>query len=240
VTVHDVARRLPGIAALRARCRALAMLDAVLSPEWQYRWYSFDAHWAPGEEMASMRNGSGDAYSIVFGSAGVFIRGFDHESPMSPYALTPPRPWPGVIDDVPDVFAECVSEPAFSLPELGVLAATACLWRQVDDDRWHAGTIDFPRRERAGDPTAGSAGPDADGADWLFALLVEESPDAYRRFAEDYYEVEVDGHAVAQVYALRPLDDDVVTALNPDTSLGDLADDIAEIGYPAPGSTGLD
>jgi len=31
-----------------------------------------------------MRNGSGDAYSIVFGPLGVIIRGFDHESPMSP------------------------------------------------------------------------------------------------------------------------------------------------------------
>jgi hypothetical protein len=33
--------------------------------------------------MASMRNGSGDAYSIVFSSHGAFIRGMEHESPMS-------------------------------------------------------------------------------------------------------------------------------------------------------------
>ncbi|MFE4802065.1 hypothetical protein ACFRFL_45945 [Streptomyces sp. NPDC056708] len=36
---------------------------------------------ADGEEMASMRNGSGDEYSIVFSAAGAYVRGFDHETP---------------------------------------------------------------------------------------------------------------------------------------------------------------
>lgn len=42
------------------------MLDAILSPACERRSYSFNAGWADGEEMASMRNGSGDEYSIVF------------------------------------------------------------------------------------------------------------------------------------------------------------------------------
>ncbi|GGV05405.1 hypothetical protein GCM10010502_70370 [Kitasatospora aureofaciens] len=45
-----------------------------------------------------MRNGSGDEYSIVFAPAGVYLRGFDHESPMSPYAED--GVWPGVVDSV--------------------------------------------------------------------------------------------------------------------------------------------
>jgi hypothetical protein len=40
------------------------MLDAILYPEWEYR-YSFDAEWGPEEELALMRNGSGDDYAIV-------------------------------------------------------------------------------------------------------------------------------------------------------------------------------
>jgi hypothetical protein len=198
------------------------MLDAVLSPEWQYRWYSFDSRWAPGEEMASMRNGSGDAYSIIFCDAGAFIRGFDHESPMSPYRVTPPTLWPGLIDDVPDAFAACVAEPAFGLPGLGLLAATVCLWREVSDDRWHAGELEFP---------AGSDDPAS--SRWMFALLVEGSPSAYQRFAEDYYEVPVDAAAIEHVYALRPLTEEVVGLLNPDVSLESLAEDAAEIGYPS-------
>jgi hypothetical protein len=39
---------------------------------------------------------------------------------------------------------------------------------------------------------------------------------------------------VGQVYALRPLSQEVVSLLNPEISLGDLAQDISEIGYPHP------
>ena len=56
---------LPAVAALALRSQSLAMLEAIVSPDdWDMRLYSFDAHWAPGERMASMRNGLGDEYFI--------------------------------------------------------------------------------------------------------------------------------------------------------------------------------
>ncbi|MEU8465708.1 hypothetical protein [Streptomyces sp. NPDC029003] len=219
MTVYDVARRLPAIADLRDLCRSLAMLDAILSPDWESRYYSFNAGWAEGEEMASMCNGSGDEYSIVFSAAGAYARGFDHESPMSPFG-NDGEPWPGVVDEVPAPFGAFVEEPAFTDHE-GVPVVTACLWRGPTDERWHHGTIDFP--EGTVDP---------DGATRLFGLLVDWSPEAFRRFAEDYYEVSVDLGAVSRVYALRPLDQKLVSLLNPEVSLTDLAQDISEIGYP--------
>jgi hypothetical protein len=221
MTVYDVARQLPAIADLRDLCRSLAMLDAILSPDWEGRYYSFNAGWADGEEMASMRNGSGDEYSIVFSAAGAYVRGFDHESPMSPYG-NDDEPWPGVIDEVPELFKPFVEEAAFT-DEHGVPVVTVCLWQGATDDRWHHGTIDFP--EDAVDP---------DGAMRLFELLVERSPEAFHRFAEDYYEVSVDLGAVRQVYGLRPLGQELVSSLNPEIRLSDLAQDISEIGYPQP------
>ena len=142
MTVRDVAHRLPSIADLRSHCRSLAMLDAILGPDWEDRLYSFNAHWADGEEMASMRDGSGDEYSIVSGRAGAYIRGFGHECPMNSHARHG-EPWPGVIDEVPAAFRSCVNEPAFR-DEDGVPIVTACLWREVTDDQWHHGAIDFP------------------------------------------------------------------------------------------------
>ncbi|MGW6505963.1 hypothetical protein ACWGCP_00065 [Streptomyces niveus] len=94
MTSCDVACRLPAIGDLRNLCRSLAVLDAILSPERECRYYSFNSAWAQGEEMASMRNGSGDEYSIVFSTAGAYLRGFDHEAPMSPYA-NDGEVWPG-------------------------------------------------------------------------------------------------------------------------------------------------
>ncbi len=77
------------------------------------------------------------------------------------------------------------------------------------------------------------AGDDPDGADGLFQVLVEGSPAAYQRFAEDYYETAVDVEAVGEIFALHPLTDDLVRRLNPDLMVADLAEDLAEIGYPS-------
>ncbi|WP_329129558.1 hypothetical protein OG552_03760 [Streptomyces sp. NBC_01476] len=219
VTVHDITRQLPEIAELRDHCRSLAMLEAILSPDWESRYHSFAARWSESEEMASMRNGSGAEYSIVFSSAGAYIRGFDHESAMSPYAED--GPWPGVLDEVPEVFRGYVEEPAFT-DEDGMPVVTACLWREAKDDAWRAGTIDFPEVS-SGDP---------DGSGYLFQLLTDRSAEAFQQFAEDYYEVPVDLAAIRHILALGPLTDEVVAAVNPHVALAELAEDITEIGYP--------
>ncbi|WP_431897199.1 hypothetical protein [Nonomuraea sp. bgisy101] len=219
MTAHDVARLLPGVPILRDLCRSMAVLEAILSPEWASRYHSFDAGWSPREEMASMRNGSGDEYSIVFSATGAYIRGFDHEAVMSPYNND--GPWPGVLDSVPDIFRHCVEEPAFC-DEDGMPIVTACLWREAGDDRWRAGEIEYPDGES-----------DPDGAAHLFGLLVDPSAEAFRWFAEDYYEVPVDLDAVRHVHALRPLTQAVVTALNADLTLKDLAEDLAASRYPS-------
>jgi hypothetical protein len=216
-TAYDMALALPDIATLHHRSRALAVLEAMISPEWESRYYSYDAAWNTGEQMASMRNSSGNEYSIVFTTAGAFIRGFDHESPMSPF-VNDDELWPGLLDGVPDVFAAQIAEPAFS--DDGTLCATFCLWRQTHDVRWHTGSIQFPAvRGFRRDPDGSS----------LLTILCDGTGGAYQAFA-DYYEIEVDPAAVAHVYAGLPLDDHVVRALNPDLVLADVADEVTAIG----------
>jgi hypothetical protein len=222
MTVFDVVRALPDISTVRDRSRSMAMLDAILSPEWQYRYFSFDSCWSPGQEMASMRDGSGSDYSIVFAPAGAWARGFDHESPVSPFRSVPPALWPGLIDTVPAVFDAQVAEPAFADADGGTLRATVCFWRETSDSEWRCGPVDVR--------VAGYE--DADSADWLFELLVEGSAEAYRDFAEEYFEAEVELSAVRHVYDLLPLNREVVAALNPEVDLNDLVQDVAEIGYP--------
>ncbi|MFC9759192.1 hypothetical protein ACFTWK_40825, partial [Streptomyces sp. NPDC056921] len=60
---------------------------------------------------------------------------------------------------------------------------------------------------------------------------VDPLPEAFQKFAEDCYEIPVDIDAVRHVYALRPLTQDVVTALNDKASLAGVADAAAAIGY---------
>ncbi|MEU6657337.1 hypothetical protein ABZ904_50890 [Streptomyces sp. NPDC046900] len=76
---------------------------------------------------------------------------------------------------------------------------------------------------------------DADGAEWLFDLLIAGSAEAYREFAEEVYELTLDLAAVQAVFDLTPLTQEIVSALNPEVTLGGLAKDIAQIGYPTTG-----
>ncbi len=205
---------LPAIPQLKALTQALAMLDAILCPVWEYRYYSFNAHWADGEAMASMRNGSGDEYFLLFTPAGAILKGFAHEYPMTPYRTSPPQVWPGILDAVPAVFRSFLTEPAFNIE-----ATTFCIWREHGDASWRRGPIAFP------------AGKDPDGSAYLLAIL-DGDPQTYWVWAADYYEQPVSLAAVRAVYRHQPLTHDLVATLNPAMTLGDLASDAAEIDYP--------
>ena len=186
------------------------MLDAILVPEWEYRYHSFDAHWAPGELMASMRNGQGDQWYALFTAAGVVVIGLDHESSM----YRPDDPWPGLFDGIPDDLSAAIGEPAFDSRN-----ASFCLWRRAGGSAWERGPVRFP------------GGDDPDGSAQLLGYLDGEV-ESYRVLAREIYEIDPDGDAVGAVYRHEPLTDGLVARLNPDVSLADLAADIAEIGYP--------
>jgi hypothetical protein len=206
---------LPDIDALRRVIQSLAMLDANLSREWEYRYFSFNRHWSSGEQMGSMRNGQGDHYFALFNAAGCWLKGFDHESPVSPFASNPPKPVAGVFDGVPTEFQTCLTEPAFVIDE-----TTFCIWRRYAGAAWQRGPVRFPAGEE-----------DPDGSAGLLQHL-DGRPRTYRDWAADYYDREVPLGAVQSIYAHEPLDQRVVAELNADVSLSELAIDVDEIGYP--------
>lgn len=148
-TVYEAAALLPDPAELRVFLRALAVLDATIGDDPHFVEYVFDTDWGPGEEAALMDNGSGDDFSVLFTPAGVLIRGFDHESEMSPYGRDDKQVWPGVVDEVPAALRPALDDPAFTDAYLGVTRVTVCLWRETGDTAWRAGSaIDFPALQR--------------------------------------------------------------------------------------------
>ncbi|WP_033820094.1 hypothetical protein [Kitasatospora sp. MBT63] len=204
-TAHETATLLPDPARLRAHLRALAVLDAAISDDPRFCQYTFDSAWGPGVEGALMENGSGDDFSVLFTPAGVLLRGFDHESQMSPYGTDDEEVWPGVIDDVPAALRPLLHEPAFRDEDLDLPRVTVCLWWETGDTAWRTGsTIVFP---------AGSEDPDGSG--FLFHLLTDRSAEAVQGHFEDYYERSVPVEAVRHVLAGHPLTPAVARALNP-------------------------
>lgn len=163
--------------------------------------------------MASMRNGLGDDYFILFNEYGAIIKGFAHESPMSPYAQNPKRVWQGIFENVPQEFESFLLEPAFSIED-----TTFCIWRKNHDLTWQIGEIDYLHGENG------------DGLEDLLYIL-EGNPQTYHQFAEEYYETEIEISDVKEIYEHKPLSEKLVKKLNKEVSLEDLQEDIEEIGY---------
>lgn len=223
MAVGELAARLPAISVVRRWSQSLAVLDAIICAEPQYRYFCFDSHSGPGRALAWMRNGEGDEHSITFTDGAAFMRGFDHESPVSPFGQTPPSLWPGLLTGLPEALKPAARDPAFTLE--GVPLMTVALWRLAEDQQWRHGPVTFPRswqRENA----------DPDGSDWLFAQL-DGRADSYLEYASDYFERQLPGDAVTAVIGHQPVTAALVRALNPQRLLDDLTNDLNQIGYPA-------
>ncbi len=205
---------LPTIDTLKRLAQSLAMLDAIIMREWDYRYYSFNSKWAEGEQMASMRNGQGDGWFCAFGLPGASLKGFDHESEISPWNMETPKVWPGVLDSVPEGFKAFATEPAFSMND-----TTFCTWRGVRDAQWNTGKILYP------------AGDDPDGSAWVLSIL-DGNPNTYEEWAQDYYERPISLSAVQQIYGHLPLTRELVHQLNATTDFESVLADAAEIDYP--------
>jgi hypothetical protein len=57
---------LPAPDELERRCQAVAVLDAILSPEPRWRYFTFDVAYGPGERVAMMDAATGDGWVIWF------------------------------------------------------------------------------------------------------------------------------------------------------------------------------
>lgn len=205
---------LPDVAPLRRTCQAIAVLDAVLSPDPQFRYYAFDHAWAPDRHLAAMRNDSGDEWFVLFSPAGAVLKGFVPDAIMAGPVHREGKPWPGVLDAVPPAFREIASD-----DRLAPRRATFCAWRTTADAEWQHGPVRFP------------PGADPDGSKHLMAVL-DGDPVTYARWAEQHYEIEIPFIEVRRVYLRRPMTPEMVKGLNPHADWAAVVEDLRKIDYP--------
>lgn len=117
---------LPSIESLKHVAQGLALLDAIIMPQWEHRYFSFNCNWdgAGNEMMASMKDGSGAEYFIHFTNKGVAGK------VLSESALPNAFEW---LAAMPDKFRDFKEEPAFSNGN-----ASLFFWRAVDQASWCA------------------------------------------------------------------------------------------------------
>jgi hypothetical protein len=116
---------LPSPNAVRKRLQGLALADAILMPEWQYRYFSFNCNWDDNEMLASMRDGAGSEYFIHFSSQGVVGKVLSTELEASNSQL--------LLENVPTIFSNFKNESAFNIDH-----ATYFFWKGNDDKLWSA------------------------------------------------------------------------------------------------------
>ncbi|AWB44433.1 hypothetical protein DCC85_09460 [Paenibacillus sp. CAA11] len=196
-------KRLPGIEKCRNIFKAAAMLDAILMPDWEYRYYSFNSKWDTNEQMGSMRDGEGDHYFALFSHNGLMIKGCDKE-----FEVNHENNIEEIISGVPDTFRGFLSEPAFVLDE-----ATFLIWNQYENEHW-LGSKDYKEEHLE-----------------LLQILIGGA-EYYHSWASEYYEVDIDLALVKRVFALEPIDNSLLKLLNNELEIADIEDDLEEIGYP--------
>lgn len=194
------------------RAMALAMLDAIICPEFEYRYFNYDAAWGDDEQMGSMRNGDGDHWFLHLGDAGAAIKGFVHELPRGEMRAMARQ----VQRDVPAQFSAFLHEPAFEMESVSY-----CYWRRSGEPAWH----------KVDHPDAGLAMWSDGSADYLSILMAPAS--CYYDYACDYFECEPPLASIEHIYAHAPLTAAVVKSLNPQMSLADAHAAARLIGYPS-------
>lgn len=210
------------VADLERLTKAIALLDAILEPEWDYRYYSFNQTWdeVAKQRLASMRNGSGDEWQLVFSPAGAFLKGFAHESPVArDRDRFPPERF---VEGLPPSLSDLATEPSLALE-----TTTFCAWC-VDGLHWSASARASPIKL---DVLASDEDPD--GSAHLLAIL-DGNPETYRFYAAEYFEENVPLAAVTALYEGRPLTSELLRSIAPKRSLDELSADLDEIGWPRP------
>lgn len=227
---------------LQKLCKAICAIEAIISPEWEYRYYSYQKDWSETGEFCEMRNGQGDQMLILFSNDGICINGFAIESEMNGWktihteekksfieklfgskkepktALIQEIP-NGIVNELPKVFSEFIyGEPVKSI------GTTFCIWNTKTDTKWNIGKINLPKDGYK------------DGSSDLLELL-DGKPITYKKWAEEYYEEEFENRElklelIEKIYSGVSISREMVLEINPELDdFEKLRMDLNEIGY---------
>ena len=207
--------KLPDHIHFRKRAQAIAMLDAILMPDWEFRRYSFNSRWGKDEMMASMRDGEGsDYYALIF-RGNIIIKGFDKNSKLAEFYSRNAKIWPGIYKNAPSVFNEFKKEVAFSIDE-----ASFCIWKE-NNEPWKYGEVDLKLKNELR----------------LLEIYVKNEK-FYKKWADAYYETNIPINIIKMIYNHEPVSEAIIKKVNSKLSINDMESDIKEIGFPVHNESG--
>lgn len=207
---------------LRTRLRILAALDIIFSEEEWLRVHHYENELQPGVAWGSINNGAGDHLHVLFTNSGTLIKGFDHESPLSPHAREDGEIYPGMYDEVPETLMAVLRDQEETLDLEDV---TFCLWQEGKDLSWKVGNwIQLAMTE---EDKADARG----GAEFLLGYIEKNSED-YVDWAKGYYDLpDLPLEAVAEIYEEKPVTASLIKQLCPERDVAAALDELQQRGY---------
>ena len=204
---------LPERQKLQSICKAISVLDAILSQEWEYRYYSYNNKWADNEEFFEMRNGCGDQMLILFRKDGCVINGFAHEL----YDFEEELPEKSKLTkELPEIFNEFI----FGEP-VKTIGTTFCIWNN-ESERWKIGDLENTYE---------------DGSEEMLSIF-DGNPQTYVDWATEYFdesfiESGIPLETVTEIYKGKTLTKKMVlTIVEELEDWKQLENDLNEIDYP--------
>ncbi len=212
-------KNLPEIHKIKDLLASQAILDIILNEE-ENRWLrltNFYKNFFDGVDMVKIDNGAGDHVYFLFSDEGAIIKGFDHESILSPYANDAEEIAKGIYDSVPTELIKLLDE------SIEIHDVTFCIWKSRNDLTWNKGKVVVPEDYDDGD----------DGEYFLLGYIFEDA-DSWLEWAKAYYEeagerIQID--YVKKIYEHQTVTKEIVEMINPGRNF-DLVDrELKEIGY---------
>lgn len=178
------------------------MLDTIVAPG--TRSFEWHPHWnGRAQQAGGFKDGEGNFFFAWFSERGAVVRGFDHESKISPYRKDPPEVWPGMFRGLPPSLACEMTEPTLSLDE-----TTFCFWAEGTSLDWTSGAAANDahgvREAKVTDEVDGSAS------------LLQCFRLSFVRWAATYYGTDLDPTALRRLWWNEPLDWETLERLNVD------------------------
>lgn len=213
---YCVLKNIPCIDILKKSLIAMSALDIILNEEEWLRTYNYNPNWDNKASLGEIDNGGGDNMNILFSEDGCIIKGFDHESELSPHAQEEFKVWKGIYEDVPKNLLELLEDEASEKEDV-----TFCIWRESEAYEWKKGKVEIPK------------GYD-DGSSYMLGRIYNDAEE-YLEWAKDYYddlEDNIPVELIEDIFNFKPMTKEIIKGINKDRECEESFDQLKEIGYP--------
>lgn len=211
--------QLPNEKTLKEVLLSQAALDIILVEEedsW-LRLTNFYRNHFTGVDMVKIDNGAGDHIYFLFSKDGTIIKGFDHESILSPYANDKEEIAKGIYDLVPRELVNLLDE---STERDDV---TFCVWKSLNDSLWRKGDVVVPEGYKNDD----------DGESFLLGYIFKNA-DIWLDWAKSYYEEKVENiqvDSVEKIYKHESITSCLIKKINSQRDVESVIKELKEIEY---------